>query len=525
MTAGARAAAEAEKVVTLRQALVSCRKGILWSMLFTSAVIMEGFDLALLSGFYAFPEFLKAYGEKDEFTGRFELAPRWQTALSAGAMIGQIIGLSIAGLVAQRVGYKKTMVGALALTNMFIFIQFFARSLPMLLAGEILQGIPWGVFDTMPAAYVSEVSPLALRPYLTTWANMCWVLGQLLAAGVLRACLTTGNEWAYRIPFALQWIWPVPILVVILFAPESPWWLERNGYSEKVEGSLRRLTSYDAQTLYNTAELIRHTVAVENRQISSQKRYPASWAEVRKTFGIYVDCFEGVDRRRTEISCLAWASQSLCGSNLMAFAPTFFTAAGLSTDHAYTLQLAGMALGACGVVGAWFLMNTAGRRTIYVWGLFVLFSLLLTIGCLGIISSTNGARSWAIAILLLSYIVVYDLSVGPCCYCIVTEFPATRLRPATVALARICYNLCGIFSVTLNPLMLNTLAWDLGPKTALLWAGLGFCCWLWALVRLPEPKGRNFAELDILFKKGVKARHFKTQIVDQFGSRRTTSRV
>ncbi|KAH9906180.1 putative general alpha-glucoside permease [Xylariomycetidae sp. FL2044] len=491
MTGGARTAAEAEKAMTLREALVSCRKGVLWSLLFTSAVIMEGFDLALLSGFYAFPEFLKRYGVLNRANNKHELPPSWQTALSAGAMVGQIIGLSIAGVVAQKVGYKRTMMGALGLMIVFIFIPFFATSLEGLFIGEIMQGMPWGVFETMPAAYASEISPLALRPYITTWANMCWVVGQLMAAGVLKGFLAREDEWAYRIPFALQWIWPAPILAAVILAPESPWWLARNGRFDRARTSLARLTNYDTRTLDNTVELIKHTVAVENK------------------------CFRGTDRRRTEISCMSWISQSLCGSNLMAFAPYFFTTAGIGTDHAYSLQLGGMGLGAIGVVCAWLLISHVGRRTIYVWGLFILFLLLLAIGLLGAVA--EGA-SWGVAILLVVYIAVYDLSVGPCCYCLVTEFPSTRLRAATVALARICYNLCGIFSVSINPHMLNTLGWNWGPKAALLWAGLCFGCWAWAYFRLPEPRGRNYGELDILFEKRIKARDFNKTAVDQFSS-------
>ncbi|KAI1640251.1 sugar transporter-domain-containing protein [Biscogniauxia mediterranea] len=476
MTDGARAAARAEKEMTLGQALKSCRKGIFWSLIFTSAIIMEGFDLALLSGFYAFPQFL--------------------TALSAGATIGQIAGLSVAGLVAQRVGYRKTMIGALVLMIAFIFIPFFARTLRELFIGEVMQGIPWGVFSTMPAAYASEVSPLVLRPYITTWANMCWVVGQLIAAGVLRGFLADDTEWAYRVPFALQWTWPVPILVLILFAPESPWWLERNGQSDEARLSLGKLTDYDEETIHRTVELIR----------------------ARSILSTYAECFRGVDRRRTEITCFTWISQSLCGSNLMAFAPYFFTVAGLSTDHAYTLQLVGMALGALGVIGAWFLMNYTGRRTLYVWGLFTLFVLLLTMGLLGAFALTSGGAAWGIAVLLLLYIVAYDLTVGPCCYCIVTEMPSTRLRAATVALARICYNVCGLFSVTMNPRMLNPLGWNWGPKAALLWAGLCFLCWIWAFWRLPEPKGRSYGEIDVLFQERTKARDFKKQRVDQFSA-------
>lgn len=57
MTEGARSAADAEREMTIRFALRTCRKGLFWSLAFTTAIIMEGFDLALLSGFYAFSAF------------------------------------------------------------------------------------------------------------------------------------------------------------------------------------------------------------------------------------------------------------------------------------------------------------------------------------------------------------------------------------------------------------------------------------------------------------------------------------
>ena len=83
----------------------------------------------------------------------------------------------------------------------FIFIPFFAQNLQTLLVGDILQGIPWGVFQTMTTAYASEVCPVNLRAYLTTYVNLCWVMGQLIATGVLTSFLKRSDEWAYRIPF------------------------------------------------------------------------------------------------------------------------------------------------------------------------------------------------------------------------------------------------------------------------------------------------------------------------------------
>jgi Sugar (and other) transporter len=58
---------------------------------------------------------------------------------------------------------------------------------------------------------------------LTTYVNLCWVIGQLLASGILKGFVTGKTQWSYRIPYAIQWIWPVPIFIVAFFAPESPW--------------------------------------------------------------------------------------------------------------------------------------------------------------------------------------------------------------------------------------------------------------------------------------------------------------
>lgn len=48
---------------------------------------------------------------------------------------------------------------------------------------------------------------------------------------------------AYRLPFGLQWIWPVPILLACILAPESPWYLVRKGRLEDAKHSLNALAS------------------------------------------------------------------------------------------------------------------------------------------------------------------------------------------------------------------------------------------------------------------------------------------
>jgi len=47
-------------------------------------------------------------------------------------------------------------------------------------------------------------------------------------------------------------------------------------------------------------------------------------------------------------------------------------------------------------------------------------------------------------------------------------------------------------------------------------AGICFLCIIYTYFRVPEPQGRTFAELDLLFERGVSARKFATTNVDVF---------
>lgn len=220
----ANVATRIEKEMTIRQAILTYPKAITFSVILSTAIIMEGYDIVLLASLFAFPSFTKKYGTPTtDPTHPFQIQARWQAGLSNGAYVGEILGLFINGFVSERYGYRKTMIVSLIAVTAFIFILFFAKNLVQLLIGEILCGIPWGVFQTLTTTYASEVCPTQLRAYLTTYVNLCWVMGQLIGAGVLRSFVERSDEWSYRIPFAIQWIWPAPIIIGVLLAPESPW--------------------------------------------------------------------------------------------------------------------------------------------------------------------------------------------------------------------------------------------------------------------------------------------------------------
>ena len=170
---GAQRATNFEHDMTPAQAWKMYPKAIMFSMVISLAIVMEGYDLTLIASFFAYKSFQEKFGvlvESGPSAGEHQVTPNWQAGLQNGAQVGEIIGLLLAGYLADRFGYRKTLLGCLFMIICTIFLQFFAQNVEMLLAGEILCGLPWGAFQTLTTTYAAEVSPIALRGYLTTYS-------------------------------------------------------------------------------------------------------------------------------------------------------------------------------------------------------------------------------------------------------------------------------------------------------------------------------------------------------------------
>lgn len=149
-----------------------------------------------------------------------------------------------------------------------------------------------------------------------SYVNLCWVMGQFISAGALVEVNQLTGQWAYRvsngvinkgnskrltdlacrhlllrqIPFACQWILPPFLIVLISFAPESPWVLIRQGRYEQAEKVIARIkASTDKVSPADTVAMMRRTNDFEL---------------ANNIQGSYWDCFKGVDLRRTEVSRL-----------------------------------------------------------------------------------------------------------------------------------------------------------------------------------------------------------------------------
>lgn len=184
---------------------------------------------------------------------------------------------------------------------------------------------------------------MAVRAHLTSFVNICWACGLFIGSGVVRGTLGIDGYMSYRLPYMLQWIWPVPLFVCACFAPESPWFLVRKGRVDDARRAIRKTArkGYFSDTdLDSQVALIRHTLEMEKGETNGQS---------------LLNCFRGSNLRRTEIVCgsefknrppgvqnvrkrselmPAYAIQTWCGQPMTGLATQILTNAGMASDQA-----------------------------------------------------------------------------------------------------------------------------------------------------------------------------------------------
>lgn len=88
----AKQANEDEHSQTLGQCLRENRKAVMWSVLISLSIVMEGYDIILMSNFFAYPEFQKKYGHDYGGDIGWQVSAPWQTGLNMASTVGCIFG-------------------------------------------------------------------------------------------------------------------------------------------------------------------------------------------------------------------------------------------------------------------------------------------------------------------------------------------------------------------------------------------------------------------------------------------------
>jgi SP family general alpha glucoside:H+ symporter-like MFS transporter len=159
---------------------------------------MEAYCVFLIGNFIALPAFEEDYGVFSPEADRPVIEASWQSALQAIGPIGALIGVVLSGPLTSRIGYRWAIISALMFLNAMIFVFYFAKSLPIMLLAQLLEGIPWGVFIANAPAYCSEIVPIPLRAPATQMLQMFWAIGAIIVGGVTYYYNDLDSDLAYR---------------------------------------------------------------------------------------------------------------------------------------------------------------------------------------------------------------------------------------------------------------------------------------------------------------------------------------
>ncbi|RFU24883.1 hypothetical protein B7463_g11453, partial [Scytalidium lignicola] len=484
---------QAQHALGFWEAVRLYRTAVLWSLLINTAIILKGFDGALVGSVVGLTPFKQQFGYL--YAGKYEISAAWNGAFNYANSIGGIVGALFAGWTYDRVGPRMTLIICSILSIGFIFMEFFAETPAVLFAGELLNGCVIAFYPVIGSAYIGEVCPLVLRGVAGSMVNLGFVVGQLISSGLLRGTNNLDSKWSYKAPYAAEWAPPLLVLILVIICPSSPWWLCRKGKFEEAEKALRRLARPQVDVKLTLAN-IKHTLRMEQ--------------QLEKTHS-YLDCFYGPDLRRLIIAIMVYCIQPFSGQVLYVnYAVQFFEHAGLDTSDAFSMNIGLTSVGFVGTIASWAIIAKVGRRPIYIIGTGAIAIVLLLIGILDVVPQNGTAVIWGQCSLMLICLLAYDLTIGPTCFTILCEVASVRLRGMTIALATcMCHIVNVIFGVAI-PYAMDSDQGNWKGKLGFLFAGIAALCVVWCYFCLPETKDRTFEELDILFEERVSSRKFKT---------------
>lgn len=308
--------------------------------------LLFGFDTAVVSGT---TETLKdVFGLRESWLGL--PGSFWLGFTVAAALIGTIVGASVVGRPADRLGRRTSLV----IIAVLYFVSAIGSAFPWdwwsFLFFRFIGGVGVGGASVVAPMYIAEISPARVRGRLVAITQFNIVLGILLAffSNYIIAWLELGDtEWRWM--FGVE-AFPAAAFFVLLFCvPRSPRWLLSQGRTDEAREVLGKLGT-------DTGDVEEEVVAIE-------ASLDLDHHSVREPF------FRRAYRRPILLAVAIAMFNQLSGINaLMYYAPAIFSMAGADKSSAL---LQAVAVGGTSLVftmTAMLIIDHFGRRRLMIVG-------------------------------------------------------------------------------------------------------------------------------------------------------------
>ncbi len=471
--------------------------GYLFSIVLVAVLggLLFGYDTAVISGA---EKGLQAFFES---AGDFTYTDSWHGFTSSSALIGCVIGALLSGILASRLGRKRSLfvAGILFLLSAlgsydpeFLFFEYGVPSKGLLVAFNlyrILGGIGVGIASALCPMYIAEIAPASKRGTLVSWNQFAIIFGQLVVYFVnfliIRShvddpdVVAWTNSVGWRVMFVSEAVPAGLFALLILLVPETPRFLALNGQDERALTVLANING-EAKAREILAEI--KATAVEK-------------TERLFRYGVLV----------VFIGCMLSVFQQIIGINaVLYFAPRIFESMGVSNNMLFTVIMG--VINITFTLVAVFTVEKLGRKPLLITG-----SLGMAVGALGVALSNVVALPALIPVIsIMVYSASFMFSWGPICWVYISEiFPNTIRSQATAIAVAFQWIFNFIVSSTFVP-MYNMRLGSMGDSFGhcFAYALYGVIClaaalFVWKIV--PETKGKTLEDMNALWaKRGTK---------------------
>ena len=471
--------------------------GYLFSIVLVAVIggLLFGYDTAVISGA---EKGLQAFFES---AGDFTYTDSWHGFTSSSALIGCVIGALLSGILASRLGRKRSLfvAGILFLLSAlgsydpeFLFFEYGVPSKGLLVAFNlyrILGGIGVGIASALCPMYIAEIAPASKRGTLVSWNQFAIIFGQLVVYFVnfliIRShvddpdVVAWTNSVGWRVMFVSEAVPAGLFALLILLVPETPRFLALNGQDERALTVLANING-EAKAREILAEI--KATAVEK-------------TERLFRYGVLV----------VFIGCMLSVFQQIIGINaVLYFAPRIFESMGVSNNMLFTVIMG--VINITFTLVAVFTVEKLGRKQLLITG-----SLGMAVGALGVALSNVVALPALIPVIsIMVYSASFMFSWGPICWVYISEiFPNTIRSQATAIAVAFQWIFNFIVSSTFVP-MYNMRLGSMGDSFGhcFAYALYGVIClaaalFVWKIV--PETKGKTLEDMNALWaKRGTK---------------------
>ena len=409
-------------------------------------------------------------------TEQFGLTTRQQELLTTMVVIGQIVGALGAGVLANAIGRKKSVLLILVAYAVFALLGAFSVSFPMLLTARFLLGLTIGVTVVVIPVYVAETAPAAVRGSLLTAYQLAIV--SALIIGYLTGYLLAGtHSWRWMLGLAAV---PATLLLpLVIRLPETARWYLLKGRVDDARVALLRVEP-TANVEQELAEIGR-PLGEGSGGFSEMLRPPY----LRATIFVII---------------LGFLIQITGINAIIYYSPRIFEAMGFTGNFALLalpalVQVAGLAA----VCTSLLLVDRVGRRPILLSGIAmmivadIVMMAVFTQGHLGGAGLVFGFGG------VLLFIIGYTLGFGSLGWVYASESFPTRLRSIGSS-TMLTSNLVGnaiVAAVFLT--MLHSLG---GAGTFAVFAVLAVAALGFVYRYAPETKGRQLEDIRHFWENG-----------------------